>query len=96
MSVEINKETNQITYDKYVKQGSMMCLREALEADNPEQLYNYLKNNGVEKPELYGVYHPVIGDISEIENMTKDELIAEVISLKTEYHKLKRNIESYL
>ena len=55
MSVEINKETNQITYDKYVKQGSMMCLREALEADNPEQLYNYLKNNGVEKPELYNV-----------------------------------------
>lgn len=96
MAVEINEETKQISYDAYVKKGSMQCLREGLGAEDPDQLYNYLKNNGVEKPELYSVYHPVIGDVSVIENMTKDELIAEVISLKTECHKIKRNISIYM
>lgn len=96
MSVEINENTKQISYDAYVKKGGMQCLRSALNADDPDQLYNYLKNNGIEKPELYGVFHPIVGDVSEIENMTKDELIVEVINLKTEYHKLKRNISIYM
>jgi len=62
-------------YSGYWDNGRMIILREALDADHPEHLYNYLKSEGI-KPEDFGIYCPVEqGAREKFGSMTKEELI---------------------
>lgn len=75
--VYIDKEGN-LHYDKYVKMGNMMVLREALSPNNPNHLYNYLKAQNIE-PELYGINHP---DAERFEDMNRQQLISHILELE--------------
>lgn len=47
-----------IEYSVWVKRGDMMIRREALEADDPDHIYNYIKNTYNVNPEDYGIEKP--------------------------------------
>jgi len=82
--ISINEIDETITYDAYVKRGSVSYLRKALEPDDPDHLYNYLSNNGIE-PELYGVFHPIKN--KDYEKMSRADLIQEIYKIKSENYK---------
>lgn len=86
MTVEVNPETGELTYDIWLKCGTMMVNRDALGADNPDQTYNYIKAAGFE-PEDYGIKHPYT---EMFENKTRDQLISEIIELRREIEALAR------
>ncbi len=77
--ISINDIDGTITYDAYVKRGRISYLRQALEPDDPDHLYNYLSNNGIE-PELYGIFHPIKN--KEYEKMSRKDLIKEIYKIK--------------
>ena len=85
-------EENSLHYDSYVHHGKIMYLREALSPDSPDQLYNYLKNHNALKdknltPEDYGIYHP---DYEEYKDMSREQLLSELIYLKQQIRSLER------
>ena len=89
MAIEIIDDGKSIRYDAYVKQGSMQVLREALGVDNPDQLYNYLKNNGIAEPEIYGIFHPIKHSVElEHGHKTKEELLSVIADLKHKMSKI--------
>ena len=90
----INKEgVPYIEYDVWYKTGDMMYRRDALDANNPEQVYNYLKANGIEKPEDYGIYHPIMHDLElKYGNYSKEQLLSVIAELKIEL----RNTYNYI
>ena len=83
--IEIDTKAGTIKYPQYVKQGSMSVNRDCLDADDPDQTYNYLVRNGI-VPEEYGIQHP---HAVEFESCTRSQLINEILSLRREilaYH----------
>jgi len=87
MAVKVN-EDGSLEFDKYVHRGNMMYLREGLSINDPDHLYNYLKNNNIE-PELYGIYHPIM---HKYEDYTRDQLLSKVCELEQTI----KNIEQYI
>ena len=80
-------ENGMLSYERYVRKGGMLILREALELDDPDQLYNYLVRSGFE-PERYGIYHPAA---EEYAGHTRAQLIQELVSLKKELEAIHRS-----
>lgn len=81
-------EDGKLQYQAYLNTGTMLILREALDHDHPEQLYNHLKSHGI-KPEDYGVRYP-LDEIAEQEysGVSREALISELV-------KAKRELEAY-
>lgn len=76
MAITVSEDGSQITYDKYVKRGSLLMLRSALGINDPDFLYNYLKSNNIE-PENYGIKHPAYESaLAKYGNLNKDELLS--------------------
>jgi hypothetical protein len=44
----------------WVKRGNMLVKREALDSDDPDHIYNYIKNELGVRPEDYGVEKPKV------------------------------------
>lgn len=44
-----------IEYSVWVKRGNMMVNRDALDGDDPDHTYNYIKNTYNVNPEDYGI-----------------------------------------
>lgn len=94
MAIEITD--TEIKYDAWVKRGCLQVRREHLSPEDPEQLYNYLKANGVEKPEIYGIYHPVLHDIEEkYEGYERKELISVIAKMTMEMKNMECNFEQW-
>ena len=91
---EANLFNTELSYDKYVKRGSMMQLREALGIGDPEHQYNYLKESKVLKdagltPEDFGIFHPVAAKYMD---KTKEELISDMTELIIQMENFERNV----
>ena len=65
----------------WVKRGGMLIRREYLDADDPDQTYNYIKSLG-KIPENYGVYSPDVIESREFSDWSKERLVAEILSLR--------------
>lgn len=70
-----------------------MQLREALGLNDPDHLYNYLKESSVLKeagvtPEDFGIFHPVA---ARYKDKSKEELISDMTELILENSKLTLN-----
>lgn len=89
MSVEKNKaptitEDGKLSYTAYWDTGRMLILREALDHDHPENLYNHLKAHNID-PSEWGVKCPLDEMCSaEYGHLTREELIAELVKAKRE------------
>lgn len=77
MTVTLGKN-GALSYNPYVRKGGMLVLRSALHCNDPDFLYNYIKDHGYE-PEEYGIFHPAA---EEYANYTRAQLIAELVDLK--------------
>lgn len=82
--VELIANNTVLQYDKYIKQGDLMVLREGLSATDPNYIYNYLKNSEVFiknniTPEMFGIKNPL--EI-EFKDKSRDELINEILNLR--------------
>ena len=95
MVIEKNKaptitEEGKLSYSAYWNTGTMLILREALDADHPEHLYNYLKRFDI-MPEDWGVKAPLDELIeSEYAGMSREELIIELVKAKKDIDSLYR------
>lgn len=92
--IELKNNNTELSYDKYVKNGSIMCLREGLDFHNPNHLYNYLKQSQILKdagvrPEDFGIFHPVA---EQYKDKTTEELISDITELIIE----NRNLQNYI
>lgn len=67
-------------YSAFVKRGSMLVNREALDWDDPQSLHSHLSNAGI-KPEDYGIKHPLA---EAFKGRSRDDLIHEVLNLRAE------------
>lgn len=72
-----------ISIPVWAKKGNMLVRRECLDADDPDQTYNFLKAQGY-VPEHYGVFHPQLGEKQEMLTWGKERLIAEIFNLRNE------------
>ena len=78
--------TNQLTidddgnvcYSAYVRRGSMLYLREALDFDDPDHPYSLLLNIGLD-PAQFGMEHP---HEAEFKNMSRAQLIQQLIDAR--------------
>lgn len=61
--------------------GGRSIRRDCLSPSHPEHTYNYIKRELKVDPEDYGVFHP---DIEDCKDMTREELVVEVMKLKSE------------
>ena len=87
MAVKILNNGKEIQYHKYVRIGEKYHRREGLHGNHPDQLYNYLKSNGVTEPEKYGIFHPIAVKYS---NHTRDELVNRLVELEFELNKIEK------
>lgn len=92
--IELKNNNTELSYDKYVKRGSLMQLREGLGLSDPDQQYNYLKESQVLKdagltPEDFGIYHPVAAKYMD---KTKEELISDITELIIERENFINNV----
>ena len=92
--IRLENNNTELHYDKYVKRGSLMQLREALGLNDPDHKYNYLKNSPVLQeagltPEDFGIFHPVA---DKYRDKTKEELIADMTDILLENKKLEQMI----
>ena len=77
-------EDGSLSYSAYFNTGTMLILRESLDHDDPENLYNYLKAHNI-KPENYGVKCPLDEmTVAEYGHMSKEELILELVKARLE------------
>jgi len=94
MSIKLERNNTELHYDKYVNKGGMMSyLRSALPLNDPDQLYNYLKNSSVLQeanltPEHFGIYHPVA---ERFKGKPEEELLSVITDLIIENENLQRN-----
>ena len=84
--IKLSEDKKELSYDKYVKRGSLMQLREGLSLKDPDHQYNYLKNSPALKeggltPEDFGIFHPVTAKFMD---STKEELIGVITDLLME------------
>ncbi len=91
--IRLENDNTELHYDKYVKRGSLMQLREGLGLNDPDHQYNYLKNSPVLQeanltPEDFGIFHPVM---DKYKDKTKEELISDMTELVLENNKLHLN-----
>lgn len=74
--------TCKIKYSAYMSRGFGCILREALEPNDKNNLYNFLKAHDLE-PEKFGIERPKSTvDRSHLENMEKSELIEYALRLE--------------
>lgn len=73
-----------ITIDKYVKRAGNYVLASSLEPDDPDHPYNQALSQGV-IPEEYGIEHP---RNDQFKDMSRGELIEEILSLRKMNHGL--------
>lgn len=95
--IRLEKDNTELHYDKYVKRGSLMQLREALGLNDPDQQYNYLKNSPVLEaagvtPEDFGIFHPVA---DKYRDKSKEELIAVITDLLNKNSSLELSMGGY-
>lgn len=85
-------ENGDLEYDQYWSNGlGVGYLRSALPTNHPEYLYNYLKRNGIEKPEFYGIEHGLFTKIKEkYQYYSLDELLNVICDLSQEIKILER------
>ena len=81
--IRLEKDNTELHYDKYVKRGSLMQLREGLGLNDPDHQYNYLKNSPIlveagVSPEDFGIFHPVA---DKYRDKSKEELLAVITDL---------------
>lgn len=86
------EKDGELHYGPYWDTGNgNIILREALDADHPEHLYNYLKSYEI-TPEDYGIRHPdVIFAEAYYEHMSRDELIKLVMQQQKLIDNMERN-----
>ena len=92
--IELKKNNTELSYDKYVKRGSLMQLREGLGLSDPDQQYNYLKESQVLKdagltPEDFDIFHPIA---KKYMDKTKEELISDITELIIERENFINNV----
>ena len=68
----------EVKLSRYYSNGIMMTLREALEPNDPENLYNWFRREYPKlNPEYYNIKNPVVEKLTqEYGGMSRDELIA--------------------
>lgn len=83
----------EIKISKYVKHGRGMVLREALDEDHPDNLYNWFRKEYPKlDPSFYGIKNPTVVKIEEeYSKLNREELIALAYSLEKELEKLYRS-----
>ena len=91
--IRLENNNTELHYDKYVKRGSLMQLREGLGLNDPDHQYNYLKSSSVLQeagltPEDFAIFHPVM---DKYKDKTKEELIADMTELVLAHDKLHLN-----
>ena len=99
--IKLNEDKTELSYDKYVKRGSLMQLRSALGLNDPDHLYFYLKNSPVlteagVTPEDFGIFHPVA---DEYKDKTKEQFIHDMTELILQNNKMElmeRYYENFL
>lgn len=92
--IRLENDNTELHYDRYVTRGDMMYLRSALPLDDPDQLYNYLKNSSVLSeanltPEDFGVWHPVT---EWCKHNTREQIISTLTELVLENERLKQQL----
>lgn len=70
----------EIEVSTWVKRGTMMVNRAALDWNDPDHIYNHIVSLGY-RPEDYGIKHPMT---EEFEDKSRDELIDEIVKLRQE------------
>lgn len=80
-------EDGKLNYQPWVKHGDMLYSREGLNPNDPDHLYNYLKEVGFE-PERFGIKHPYDEMFA---GKSRGELIAEVIDLREQLESAARH-----
>ena len=88
--ITLSEDKKELTYDKYVKNGSLMQLREGLGINDPDHLYNYLKNSPVlteagVSPEDFGIFHPSVAPHID---KSREELLKVISDLVSENKRL--------
>ena len=99
--IKLSEDKTELSYDKFVKRGSMMQLRSALGLNDPDHLYNYLKASpvlmeGGVTPEDFGVFHPVA---DKYKDKSKEQLIhdmTEIILQNQKMELMERYHENFL
>lgn len=79
-----------ISYPKWVKRGMFQVNRDCLDADDPDQTYNFLKNFNI-VPEDYGIFDPRLKDRSEFMTWSKEQLITEVLELRKQIENMEKS-----
>jgi len=75
-----------IEYPQWYKVGGMLYNRDCLDADDPEQTYNYIKREYGIDPELYGVEKPITSRERDLENR--------ILELEKENKRIKEELEN--
>jgi len=92
--IKLSEDKTELSYDKYVKRGSLMQLRSALGLNDPDHQYNYLKNSPVLteaglSPEDFGIFHPVA---DKYKDKTKEQLIHDMTELILQNNKMELSL----
>lgn len=77
----IQSSDSDIEVPVWVKRGTMMVNRSALNPDDPDHIYNYIKDTLGKVPEHYGIQNPYN---EEFGDKSRGDLIDEIISLRKE------------
>mgnify|MGYP003407975949 FL=1 len=72
--IVVDKEAGTLSYPVWHKRGGMLVNRDCLDADDPNQTYNFLSEHGI-VPEDYGIECPLDGVYQHYKNMTRGQLI---------------------
>lgn len=82
-----------VTKEYWEARKGHYILRRALPIEHPEHLYNWFKREYPDlEPEWYGVYHP---DVEMYKDMTRDELMVEVMKLAMEVRAANKALEMF-
>ena len=77
MTTPFVDEQGTLHYSSWVKRGEMLCSRESLNPNDPENLYNYISAAGI-CPEDFGLKHPYT---ERFEGKTRAQLISQIVEL---------------
>lgn len=75
------EEDGSVKYEVWWKNGSMLVNRQYLSPDHPESLYQLFVRNGL-SPEKYGIMSFDEKMAYEFKDCSREELIAEILSLR--------------
>ena len=87
--IVIDEEEGTLSYPVWHKRGTMMVNRDCLDADDPNQTYNYLSAHGI-TPENYGIEHPMMEQFRAYHDMSRGQLMEALFRAHKELEGLAR------